>query len=56
MSVKVGEKNFKKIAWIVLSALLIVTVGLSAYIPSLQFDYNFEKFFPVYDEESSYFF
>jgi predicted RND superfamily exporter protein len=56
MSVKVGEKNFKKIAWIVLSALLIVTVGLSAYIPSLQFDYNFEKFFPVDDEESSYFF
>jgi uncharacterized protein len=56
MSVKVGEKQFKKIAWIVLSALLLVTVGLSTYIPSLQFDYNFEKFFPVDDEESSYFF
>jgi len=56
MSVKVGEKKFKKIAWIVLSALLLVTVGLSTYIPSLQFDYNFEKFFPVDDEESSYFF
>lgn len=56
MSVKVGEEKFKKIAWIVLSALLLVTVGLSTYIPSLQFDYNFEKFFPVDDEESSYFF
>jgi predicted RND superfamily exporter protein len=56
MSVKVGEKQFKKIAWIGLLAVLLITIGLSTYIPSLRFDYDFEKFFPVDDEESRYFF
>jgi len=53
---KVGEKQFKKITWIVLSVMLIITIALSFYIPSLRFDYDFEKFFPVEDEESNYFF
>jgi predicted RND superfamily exporter protein len=56
MQIKVGEKQFKKIVWIFLTLIFIITIGLSTYIPSLGFDYDFEKFFPIADEETNYFF
>ncbi|MFK7785387.1 MAG: hypothetical protein AB8B56_09740 [Crocinitomicaceae bacterium] len=52
----VGESTFKKYVWI----SLICFVGISAFfgyqITNLQFDYDFEKFFPIDDSETDFFF
>jgi uncharacterized protein len=53
---RVGEGKFKRIAFIGLFSLLLVTIGLATFIPSVGFDYDFEKFFPLDDEETNYFF
>lgn len=53
---RVGEGKFKRIAIIGLFAILCITVWLGTYVPSVGFDYDFEKFFPIDDEETSYFF
>lgn len=51
----VGEKNFKKLAWGGLILIVVVTAVLSAFIPRLHFDYDFEKFFPSGDDETTFF-
>ncbi|TNF47170.1 MAG: hypothetical protein EP305_08620 [Bacteroidetes bacterium] len=53
---RVGEKNFKKIAFWGTGFILLLTVFFAAFIPSIKFDYDFEKFFPIDDEETAYFF
>ena len=53
---KVGEAKFKRIAIFGLFALLCLTVWLGTFVPSVGFDYDFEKFFPIDDEETNYFF
>jgi len=52
----VGEKRFKKFAWIGLSVFLLITAGLGYYLKDIRFDYNFENFFPSHDEETSFFY
>jgi predicted RND superfamily exporter protein len=51
----VGEKNFKKLAWGGLILIVVATALLSAFIPRLRFDYDFEKFFPSGDDETTFF-
>lgn len=51
----VGEKRFKKIAWIVLSIFILITAGLGYHLKDIRFDYNFENFFPSHDEETTFF-
>lgn len=52
----VGETKFKKSIWIVLTILIGITAFLGYEITKIQFDYDFEKFFPVNDEETDFFF
>jgi len=52
----VGEIRFKKSIWIVLTVLIGFTAFLGYEITTLKFDYDFEKFFPVNDEETDFFF
>lgn len=52
----VGESNFKKYVWISLSCFLAVTILLGVQSTNLIFDYDFEKFFPVDDSETDFFF
>ncbi len=51
----VGESKFKRIAWGGLILFVLITGVLSFYITQLRFDYDFEKFFPLDDDETSYF-
>lgn len=52
----VGEKKFKKISWIGLTIFILITAFLGYNLKDIRFDYNFEKFFPSHDEETSFFF
>lgn len=52
---KVGEPFFKKIVWIGLVSVIAITVFFAIGIKDLQFDYDFEKFFPAEDEELTFF-
>jgi len=52
----VGEKRFRKSIWIVLTVLIGLTAFLGYEITNLKFDYDFEKFFPVNDDETDFFF
>lgn len=54
--IKVGEKFFKKYVWFALGVFTVITIFLAIQIPNIRFDYDFEKFFPQHDEETSYFF
>lgn len=57
ISVKnVGEALFKRLFWIGITAILLVTIFLAFKLNNLGFDYDFEKFFPVNDDETAYFF
>ncbi len=51
----VGESGFKKYAWITIFVILSLTAFLGYKATTLKFDYNFEKFFPVNDEETDFF-
>lgn len=53
---RVGEYTFKKLSYIVLSIVLLLTIYLGFQIPNTKFDYNFEDFFPANDEEADFFF
>lgn len=52
----VGESNFKKYVWISLISFLVLTAFFSIQIYNLKFDYDFEKFFPIDDKETDFFF
>ena len=52
----VGESNFKKYVWISLICFLVVSVFFGYQITNLKFDYDFEKFFPIDDGETDFFF
>lgn len=52
----VGEKAFKKYIWVVLIVFLGLTGFFGSQIRHVGFDYDFEKFFPINDEETSFFF
>ena len=52
----VGESTFKKYVWISLICFLTATVFFGVQITNLKFDYDFEKFFPIDDSETDFFF
>lgn len=52
----VGESNFKKYVWISLISFLVLTAFFAIQIFNLKFDYDFEKFFPIDDSETDFFF
>ncbi len=52
----VGLQFTPKNSKIILSIVLLLTAVLIYFIPSLGFDYNFEKFFPKNDKESDFFY
>jgi uncharacterized protein len=52
----VGGFFLKKHAKLLLVILCLFTLGLLVLIPSIKFDYDFEKFFPKEDKESEYYF
>lgn len=52
----VGEKRFKKFAWIGLSVFILITAFLGYHLKDIRFDYDFENFFPSHDEETTFFF
>ncbi len=51
----VGESAFKKYAWISIIVIMSLTAFLGYKATTIQFDYNFEKFFPVNDDETDFF-
>ncbi|MFT5779244.1 MAG: putative RND superfamily exporter protein [Crocinitomicaceae bacterium] len=52
----VGESAFKKYVWIALVCFLGLTSFFLYQSSNLVFDYDFEKFFPIDDEETDFFF
>lgn len=52
----VGESTFKKYVWISLVCFLAISVFFGYQITNLKFDYDFEKFFPIDDSETDFFF
>lgn len=52
----VGESTFKKYVWISLICFLGITVYFGIQVTNLKFDYDFEKFFPINDKETDFFF
>ena len=51
----VGESRFRKYVWIAIPCFLIITAFLGYEIKNVKLDYDFEKFFPLDDEETSFF-
>ena len=51
----VAESAFKKYAWISIIVIMSLTAFLGYKATTIEFDYNFEKFFPVDDEETDFF-
>lgn len=54
--VKVGEKSFKRYIWIVLPVFFALTAIFAYNLKNIRLDYDFEKFFPMSDQETEYFF
>lgn len=52
----VGEKIFKRFAKPFFILIILITIGLATLIPSIKFDYDFEKFFPKNDDETEFYF
>lgn len=52
----VGESAFKKYVWITLLSFLGLTLFFGYQATKLKFDYDFEKFFPINDAETDFFF
>jgi len=52
---KVGESFFKKMAWLTLIGLILLSVFIGLGVRNLKMDYDFEKFFPEKDEETAFF-
>ncbi|SFT46451.1 hypothetical protein SAMN05216474_0707 [Lishizhenia tianjinensis] len=53
---KVGSSSFKKLSFIICGSIFLLTVLFSYQATQLQFNYNFEEFFPANDEEADYFY
>lgn len=53
---KVGDKEFKKIAWIIVTSILFLTALFAYKATQVKFNYNFEEFFPANDPESDFFY
>ncbi len=51
----VGEAKFKKYIWVVLGLFILATATLGYEVTKVRFDYDFEKFFPANDEETTFF-
>ena len=52
----VGEDVFKKFSKLFFLGVILVTLGFAYFIKDLKFDYDFEKFFPLNDEETAFYF
>jgi predicted RND superfamily exporter protein len=52
----VGESTFKKYVWIGLICFVAISAFFGYQITNLRFDYDFEKFFPIDDSETDFFF
>ncbi|MES2589052.1 MAG: MMPL family transporter [Bacteroidota bacterium] len=52
----VGEKFFKRYAKLSFIVIVLITLGLAVLIPSIKFDYDFEKFFSSEDKETQFYF
>ena len=53
---KVGDKEFKIIAWILIVSILLFTGIFAVKATQIKFNYNFEEFFPANDPESDFFY
>jgi predicted RND superfamily exporter protein len=51
-----GEKTFKRLSYVALTIVAIVTIIFAFQLPKTALDYNFEDFFPADDEESQFFY
>lgn len=56
MTKKVGESQYKILAPIGLTIILVLTAFFVYQIQHVKVDYDFEKFFPMEDSETEYFF
>lgn len=54
--IKVGEKAFKSYIWVVLPIFFTLTAFFAYNLKNIRLDYDFEKFFPLNDQETNYFF
>lgn len=54
--IKVGEKAFKRYIWVVLPIFFTLTAFFAYNLKNIRLDYDFEKFFPLNDQETNYFF
>lgn len=52
---KVGEKVFRKYAWIATLLVVLFSVVFGYQIQNVEFDYDFEKFYPADDEDTQFF-
>lgn len=52
----VGKSTIKKFAWPILIAFIAFTTLFAIQLQSTRFDYDFEKFFPIDDPETAFFF
>lgn len=52
----VGDKQFKKLSYAILSVVFVITVFFGFQIPKTTFDYNFEEFFPAMSDDSYFFY
>ncbi|MDX2361521.1 MAG: MMPL family transporter [Crocinitomicaceae bacterium] len=51
----VGETAFKKYIWIALTVFVGLTAFFGYQVMSVRLDYDFDKFFPLEDEETNFF-
>lgn len=54
--IKVGEKSFRRYIWIILPVFFTLTAFFAYNLKNIRLDYDFEKFFPMADPETEYFF
>lgn len=52
---KVDEKAFRKYSFFTALILLVVTLAFASQYSKLRIDYDFEKFFPINDQETDFF-
>jgi predicted RND superfamily exporter protein len=51
----VGESTFRKYIWVAMICFIALTAFLGYRVTSVRLDYDFEKFFPLNDEETNFF-
>ena len=50
------EKKLKRISYLVITVVLIITAFFAIQLPKTTLNYNFEEFFPAEDDETSFFY